>query len=116
MYKPERHRHLSIRAWARMAAVGMLVVTLTGCAGFGSKPNTQYVTRVTVPDDALLVDCEVSPPPNKDDYMKADPSDRELMLAQHAGKQMKNLFKCNERFSKLRSWKKEVKALEVEQK
>lgn len=90
-------------------------LALSGCAGM-FKSNTVYVTKVTTPDDILLINCDITPPPSKEDYLKADMSGRELMLVQHSSVQMKNLFKCNDRFGKLRSWKKEVEALEIEQK
>lgn len=103
--------------FSAIAAQLALVSLLSGCALFAEKPVAPvYITKVTVPDDALLVDCEIEPPPPKEDYMKADMSGREGLLAKHAGKQMKNLFKCNDRLGQLRSWKKEVKAQETQTK
>ena len=100
-----------------IAAQMALISLLSGCALSPEKPVAPvYITKVIVPDDALLVDCEIEAPPAKEEYMKSDMSDREGLLTKHASKQMKNLFTCNERIGQLRLWKKEVKSLETQTK
>jgi hypothetical protein len=82
----------------------LALVLLSGCATPPVVPI--YKTVVVAPDDNLLISCSVSAPPAKLAYKAATPKEREEMLIDHADKQYKNLFLCNDRWGKVRLWKK----------
>ena len=53
----------------------------------------------------MLVDCLVSKPPKKADYLAADEKERERLLSEFAKKQTHNLLACNKRLLESRKWK-----------
>lgn len=83
----------------------LAAVALTGCGTTPTAP--QYKTVVIAPDDNQLVDCLVVEPPEKAAYVAATPKEREKLLIDLADKQMKNSFLCNDRWAKVRQWKKQ---------
>lgn len=82
-------------------------VSLSGCfATTQPEPITKYKTIVLAPEDALLVDCDVEPPPGVTDYVKLqDWAQKEGVLIDMSQKQLMNLINCNIRLKNLRAWK-----------
>lgn len=97
--------------WILLSLV--FAVGLTGCFG-NVKHEPVYITKVTVPEDALLEDCPVAEPPAKEIYMKVSLENREGLLTQHAADQRKNISKCNNQIKQLRAWKANTLKLEGE--
>ena len=79
------------------------VLLLSGCANV--EYRVQYKTKIVMPADDLLVDCNKSEPPNKDEYIKSNMSDREKALFNYSFKQTDNIQKCNLRWKSLRELK-----------
>jgi uncharacterized protein YcfL len=77
---------------------------LTGC--LTNPERVVYKTQVIAPEDALLLDCDVEPPPEREAYKKSDNMGREKLLVDHSHKQLKNVSACNVRFGEIRTWKK----------
>ena len=88
-----------------------LLLLLVGCA---TDPVVSYKTLVVAPNDSLLVNAYIPPPPSKDEYMAASPRDREGLLVKHSMQLMKSLEAVNIRFKELREWK--LKSLEAVEK
>lgn len=121
----------------------MLVCMMVGC---GTPQRVVKIEHVLVaPEDNLMVDCDIAPPPAKADYLKdytvgavvpapavpkgeqyylaqyarglKNAEERERMLADANLKNIKNLDVCNQRWAKLRKWKVDAKKeLEVKEK
>lgn len=88
-------------------------------------PETKYVA--VLPDDNLLVDCDIETPPSKSVYLAnygtnfgtsetakllnelANMREREAMLIRMNDRQIKNIQVCNARFKQLRFWKVQAK-------
>lgn len=81
---------------------------LSGCATTQPEPIVKYKTIVIAPEDALLVDCKIEPPPVIDDYLKLPEwTMKEGVLVDMSQKQIGNLNDCNIRMKNLRAWKAE---------
>lgn len=80
-------------------------LVLASCAS--TEPIVVYKSILLSPPDTFLVDCDVEPPPNKEEYKLGNEKYREKLLFVNANKQMTNVFVCNGRFSELRKWKKQ---------
>lgn len=81
---------------------------LSGCATTQPEPVIQYKTIVIAPEDSLLLDCDMEPPPVIEDYLKLPEwTLKEGILIDMSQKQMVNITKCNIRLKNLRAWKAE---------
>jgi hypothetical protein len=96
-----------------------LVLLMTACAG-KKKPEDEQTLVVTSKvvkphvvtiDQSLLVDCNVTPPPDKDIYMKSSMVDRESMLTQVMLRNYKNLGDCNIRLRAARAQQEKIKRM-----
>lgn len=83
----------------------LALFALSGCAT--DQPPSLYKTLLIAPDDSMLIDCDIEPPPDKATYLAGTDKDREKMLAKTLGKQYSNGQVCNDRWAKVRLWKKE---------
>ena len=83
-----------------------ILVMLSGCGSFG-EPQVTYKTKVIAPEDILLVDCDISTPPNKNEYLNLSMSDKEGTLTNYSLSLIKNLSVCNKQMKALREWKKD---------
>lgn len=92
-----------------------LVLAVMGCG-----PTIPIVKNVPVfPPDALVQDCPVAAPPDRQAYKDAGvdatreqaAAKREQMLTEHAGEQMSNILKCNGDKRQLREWKQKQQEL-----
>ena len=92
-----------------ICALGLLV----GCGP--TMPVVSYKTKVVAPEDNLLRDCFVRPPPSREAYKNAGVNatreqaaeQREKLLFDYSGAQLKDTAGCNVRWQELRKWKKE---------
>ena len=93
-----------------------MAIALTGCGSLFQQepPPVQYKTVVIAPDDNLLANCDVEAPPAKDEFVAATPDRRVVMLGNTVSKGYKNADVCNERWAKLREWKKKELDLQKE--
>jgi hypothetical protein len=85
------------------------LVGLTGCLGTEQPPKTEYVFRA-IPD-ALLKDCEGTPPPAKNAYLEASQDQREDMWVTTYLRQEVSRKLCNNDKKGLRTWNEEQKTL-----
>lgn len=90
------------------AIIKTLVVIFTallisGCATV--EYRVQYKTKIIMPADDLLVNCNKAEPPNKTEYIKSNMSDREEALFDYSFKQTSNIQTCNLRWQALRNLK-----------
>lgn len=65
----------------------------------------EYQPYIVAPNDALLVNCRVSAPPDRNLYLSVSQTERERMLAEAWMEQTTNLVNCNMRLEDLRQWK-----------
>jgi hypothetical protein len=104
-------------------------VLVSGCETMPTKVvDTKHV--LVAPEDALIVNCEVTPPPVKDDYLAKVPaagpdeisklqaeiktlSERERKALKWGTDQTTNLLRCNTRLQGVRDFKAKSK-LEIE--
>lgn len=89
--------------------MALSVACLMGCGT--QQPAVSYKTIAVLPDDALLMDCAIAPPPDAATYKAADTGMREELLMDNIHAHLKNGFVCNSRWDELRKWKKAQKAL-----
>lgn len=90
-----------------LTSLMFVCLILSGCCTpVTPEPITKYKTIVIAPEDALLADCDVEPPPGVTDYVKLKEwADKEGVLIDMSQKQMVNLINCNIRLKNLRAWK-----------
>lgn len=119
---------------SRLFSVVAAVMLVSGCA---TDPKVVVDTKhvLVAPEDALIVDCTITPPPAKADYMAQVPaagldeiaklqaeiktlSERERKALQWGSDQTANLVRCNTRLQGVRDFKvkskREIEALEKE--
>lgn len=93
-----------IRYTLQWLLIAMTMFALTACE---TVPRLEQAKTVVIaPEDSQLLDCLVAAPPDKAVYVAATPKEREKMLIELAEKNYKNAFLCNDRWGKLRDWKK----------
>jgi len=63
------------------------------------------------PDDYLITDCDLEPPPPKDLFMKAPDNLKLKMAAEAYNTQTNNVINCNHKMDGLRKWKEGQKQL-----
>lgn len=83
----------------------LIAVFLTACGTTKEILVTKTKTILIVPPDELMDKCLVDAPPNIKEYVESDWQRKEELLVTYSGKQMKNLFTCNEKLKNLREWK-----------
>lgn len=99
---------------ARTALIASVLLSLTACGTV--EVVDHQVTQGTYPDDVLLRDCLITPPPTPADYLlheatvQATASERERKLTAFANAQTKNIIDCNNDKKALREWKAKIKA------
>jgi hypothetical protein len=86
----------------------VLVLLISGC---GTRTVTIVEFVGTFPDDALLLDCPVEPPPARSKYLTTDDKGREALSTQAYNRQTANVTVCNEQKAGLRKWKSEQNTL-----
>lgn len=75
------------------------------CACQTTSPDPVIVTKVIVPSDDLLVDCDLQAPPDRDAFVAADSTKQKAMMADaYNGATSKGIM-CNKRWAGLRRWK-----------
>ena len=80
-----------------------LCVLLVACS---TPPTvTQVNTKVIAPDDSLIIDCNITAPPDKKEYVAATMKIREQSLANYSSSLMNDLIICNQRIAGIREWK-----------
>jgi hypothetical protein len=96
----------------------MLVMILISCAlmlgACGNQPTTpvwKYQTILIVPDQSMMQQCPVEPPPPKATYMAADAQGREGLLTTAYSNQTKDISLCNQGIGRLNTWVAQQKAL-----
>jgi hypothetical protein len=62
-------------------------------------------TKLVVPDDVQLIDCQEIAPPDITPFLAADADAREKILMDKIGKQAGAMIVCNARWKGLREWK-----------
>jgi len=82
-----------------------ILISLSGCAS--TPPTVNVATQVMVPDE-LILDCVISPPPDKTTYLNTNLVGREELLVNYSSELLHNASVCNKRLSLLRAWKIEV--------
>jgi hypothetical protein len=85
---------------AILAAV-VLAVFLTGCAG---ETKIVYVNKYVPIPKALLVKCDVTPPPDEDKYVLSTPAQREDQLSKTNISLYGDIGTCNKRTDRLIEW------------
>ena len=86
----------------------LIVLLLVGCSTTKEVVTAVETKTVLVaPPDELLLKCEVTPPPNIEEYVAADWPTKEELLTSYSTKQMKSIFKCNTNMAALQKWKKD---------
>lgn len=84
--------------------VAILVFGLTGC--FETIViKDKYI--VVAPTDAMLQNCDITKPPDRETYINSTADERELLLWGLSMDLYKSIAKCNSRWEPLRNWKKE---------
>lgn len=87
----------------KISLLCLLVISLfvfTGCT-----PRTIVKTKLLTPDDVLIADCYVTPPPDKDTYIYSTTENQKKMLVDYSRELIKDNAKCNQQFKALRDWK-----------
>lgn len=88
---------------------------ITGCSTTAPKlePTIVYNTKIKpVPIPAyLLENCPIPLPPNRENYVKLTPEEKEEVLANYTIELHKNITKCNNTVDAVRDWNvKQLKA------
>jgi hypothetical protein len=81
---------------------------LVGCA---TESTIVYRYKATVPPDDILVDCAVTPPPNKKVYLDSNDKEKEKLLSETLVNVYKDIHICNSRFNTIREWKANAKTI-----
>lgn len=91
-----------LKVFGAVAVIVLIAVVLTGCG-----TQIVYVPQyaVAVPPDALLLDCEVEPPPYKDKYLAMTPKEKEGALTDTLTVNYGFQTSCNKGKAELRQWK-----------
>lgn len=81
----------------------LLLLCLTGCA---TTQPAKVVTKTNVeliatPADLLLI-CQVTEPPNRDNYLLLSAREKEEVLTNYSGKLLKDLSLCNIQISSIK--------------
>lgn len=84
-------------------AIIALAALLAGCGT--TQPIIQYKNVLLSPPDSLLQDCRTAEPPDSELYKSAIWTEKERLLFNHSGEQMKNVDLCNIDKRNLRKWK-----------
>ena len=80
----------------------VLLIFIAGCGTVPDKPVvTKTKTIVVTTPSPLLRDCKIDAPPAIDDYMSADMSGREDMMATYSTQLLKNLKNCNDQIDSI---------------
>lgn len=107
---------------ALLAVMAILLLSASSC----STTTTVVKWKLVAPEDSLLLDCPIDPPPTSEDYMRsapkvadgaspdetklkqelADLQRREGLLHQYLRAQMLTSVTCNVQREELRNWKK----------
>lgn len=80
---------------------------LSGCAWFLPDPPPPPKTILIAPEDKDIIDCAITPPPNKKEYNEADDFHKLFLLTQAYNAQTSNIDDCNIRLYGVRIWKEE---------
>lgn len=94
----------------KLITVVLFSMLLMAC-GTTQEPQVMYKVAVVTPDDNMLIDCVIVAPPEKNKYYKATMKEREEMLIELSGAQIKETALCNNRWKNLRLWKKQQQDL-----
>lgn len=93
-----------------LVVVLVLVGLLSGCASMVPVAPPARVVLVA-PDDAALIDCDAVAPPDKQAFVQASDKERVELLRKTLGLNYRAIETCNSRWSELRAWKVQQKAV-----
>lgn len=84
------------------AVIGLVLVCLSGCG-----TQVVYVPQYTLQTlpDALMIDCEVEPPPNQEHYVTLTYREKEGELTDVLIKNYGFQESCNKQHAQQRAWK-----------
>lgn len=92
----------------RMRTLAVQLFALALLAGCGTKqPTVVYNTFVLAPQDNLLQDCPVEPPPKRDSFIAMTKDEKIDALSGAYNQQTVNVGLCNKDKKGLRTWKAE---------
>jgi hypothetical protein len=80
---------------------------LFGCTYLCPKQDPVYKYTLVTPSDSDIVDCAISPPPNRAEYNAANDIRKLYLMTEAYNKQVNNIDECNIRLYGLRIWKEE---------
>lgn len=80
---------------------------MVGCAWLCPAPKEVTEFTLVVPEDTDIVDCAISPPPNREEYVKANDVKKLYLMTEAYNRQVNNIDECNIRLYGLRLWKEE---------
>lgn len=76
--------------------------------------TVRYMYKPVTPEDHLILDCQITPPPDKEEYLVATDKQKELLLSNTLATQYKYTKECNVRLKNLREWKVNIKDVVTE--
>lgn len=85
-----------------ITAAVLLTFLLAGC---GTRTKIVYETHLIVPEDELLQDCYIAPPPDKEKLLQADDVGRQELYVEAWHAQLRSVVNCNHEKRALRDWK-----------
>lgn len=68
-------------------------------------PVVETKTKLIVPTDVQLVDCQLEQPPLTTAYLMLDLDGREELLTRNIKRQIDSAIICNARWAAMRTWK-----------
>lgn len=91
----------------RLFITFLVALTLAACQHNPTVPEERivYKTILVTPPDELLKDCELQTPPNVEEYMRSDWSEKEALLVTAYDGAMRKTILCSVSKKTLREWK-----------
>lgn len=93
----------------RILITALFTIGLIGCASSQETKvaHTVETKLIQIPIE-LLHTCEVTPPPNKKDYLKTDLEGREELLVKYAQHLLLDLRNCDDKIAAIKQWQTNV--------
>lgn len=86
----------------------LIAAVMTGCATVETKVVTKTKYVAVKFDSHLLRKCDISTPPNKEEFLKMKAAQQRNALAVYSVDLHTNLASCNDRFEELASIQKKI--------